>query len=67
MDPPDLSDDWESQPKEELEMKRRQLLLFAASITDESKQGSKQQLITLTKPLEDLQDAIIGLDQAITP
>ena len=68
MQPPDLqADDWDTKKKEELDTERRQLLLFAASITDPIKQGSKHQLVSLSAPWQDIQDLILELDQSITP
>ena len=68
MQPPDLqADDWHTKKKEDLEMERRQLLLFAATITDPNKQGAKHQLVNLSSPWQDIQDLILELDKSITP
>ena len=68
MQPPDLqADDWHTKRKEDLEMERRQLLLFAASITDLNKQGPKHHLVSLATPWQDVQDLILELDKSITP
>ena len=68
MQPPDLlADDWYSKKKEDLDAERRQLLLFAASITDPTKQGSKHQLVSLSSPWQDIQDSILELNQSVTP
>ena len=53
--------------KEELDMERRQLALFAASIMDRDKQGSKHQLVALISPWQDVQDLILELGKSITP
>ena len=66
MNPPELTDDWETLKKEDLDGVRRQMSMFIASITDAAKQGTKAQLSAVLQPWQDAQDVVLGLNELIT-
>ena len=67
MQPPDLAEEWEGKLREDGEAERRQLLLYAASVVDPKKQGSKHQLLSAVATWEKIQDGIIDLSDGLTP
>ena len=67
MQAPDLSEDWEGKLLQDRETERRQLLMYAATVVEPTKQGSKHQLLSAISIWEKIQDAIICMSEGLTP
>ena len=67
MDPPDIAEDWEGKTKEDRDAERRQLLMFAATVTEPTKQGTKHQLLCAFRTWEKIQDSILDQVEGLSP